>query len=606
MKKDSIVDYLGVAAFKIIGAVVRLLPLCAVTFVGKLIGRLMYYVDYRRRAVAYSNLKFALGRKYRPGQLSRIIKDFYVNFGQNIIEIFLLPKVGKRYLDRFVTLEGKSHIDQAFKKGKGVILLGVHAGSWELSNLVCANLGFPFVLLVRDQRHPRIDALLNKYRQQEGCKVLQRENQMRGLIEALKNNEAVGMTADQGGKNGTLVSFFGKTASMPSGAIRLALKYGAVILPAYYTRTRGAYQKIIIEKPFEVSSTGDDERDAKENLERLIPVFERLISEYPQEYFWAYKIWKYSSQRNILILSDGKAGHLRQSQAIAGIIKEHFAAKGVKSDISLLEIRFKSKFSGRLFSLSSKKTLSPESYNSLIHAAADIVISAGSGLAAVNHLVSAENSAKSIVVMRPSLISLNKFGLAVIPRHDRPGRGKNIVVTDGALNLINREYLEGEGEKLSRAYGIKPFSKETIGLGLLIGGDTKNFRLAEEDVSEAINQIKSIAGNNNAFILATTSRRTSSGIEGLIKKELKDCVHTGALIIASENNPSFAVGGILGLSSIIITSPESISMISEAVASGKYVIVFDSLRLDKKHRRFLDFFASKKYIYLARPGELGK
>jgi mitochondrial fission protein ELM1 len=57
------------------------------------------------------------------------------------------------------------------------------------------------------------------------------------------------------------------------------------------------------------------------------------------------------------------------------------------------------------------------------------------------------------------------------------------------------------------------------------------------------------------------------------------------------------VGGILGLSRIIIVSPESISMISEACSAGRYIIVFKS-KIDSRHDLFLKYMSRKGYIYL--------
>jgi len=67
---------------------------------------------------------------------------------------------------------------------------------------------------VRDQRHPRLNALLNAYRKRHGCKLIQRKNETRQLVEALLANEAVGMTMDQGGKSGEPVKFFGITGGV--------------------------------------------------------------------------------------------------------------------------------------------------------------------------------------------------------------------------------------------------------------------------------------------------------------------------------------------------------------------------------------------------------
>ena len=110
----------------------------------------------------------------------------------------------------------------------------------------------------------------------------------------------------------------------------------------------------------------------------------------------------------------------------------------------------------------------------------------------------------------------------------------------------------------------------------------------------------------NADILVTTSRRTSFASEEIVNEDFSKYQRCKLLIIANEKNLPQALGGVLGLSEIVISTPESISMISEAVNSKKYVLVFKAQGLDKKHRRFLDNFAKSKYIYLVEPGDLGQ
>ncbi|MGB4521369.1 MAG: ELM1/GtrOC1 family putative glycosyltransferase [Candidatus Omnitrophota bacterium] len=618
MKKNLIIDYLACIAVKSLGPIIRALPLVLSLFLGKSIGELLYYFDSRHRALAYANIKTAIGNQLSVKQLSEVTKKFYQHFGQNLIEVFLLPKIDKKYLDKYMMVQGKENTSAGFNKGKGVILLSMHAGNWEFSNLVCKNLGFPFNFFVRDQRYPRLDKMLNLYRQQKGCTVIQRNNPGRALIQALKNNEAVGMTVDQGGKNGLLVNFFGKQASMPTGAIRLALKYGSEILPVYYTRLNGPYQKVIIGSRFALKKTGDEEVDIRENLQELMHTYEKFILEYPYEYLWTYKIWKYAQERNILILSDKKAGHLRQSQAVAASIAGNLSDRNIKVNVDIVNIEFKDKLARLFFTCISfftskyncqgilwgyKKFFKEDNYKSLSSINPDIVISGGSSLSAVNFIIAGENQAKSIVLMRPAFLSTKKFDLVITPKHDRPGRRKNIVITDGALNLIDDDYLKAQSDKFMGAFNFKAES-QGFNIGLLIGGETKNFHLAIDTVKEVTKQLKSSCEKNNASILATTSRRTSVEIENLLQDELKSYPHCKVLITASLENPSFTLGGILGLSRIIVTSPESISMISEAVTSKKYVIVFKSPGLDKKHKRFLDCFVQNKYIYLIEPIEL--
>ena len=161
MKKDLLIDYLCYILLKTLGPVLRLLPIEASLFLGRRLGDVFYYFDLKHRSRVYANIKVALGQELKLRQISKITKDFYHEFGQSIIEIFLIPKIDSKYLTKNIEIIGSANAYEALEKGKGLLLLAVHAGSWELGNIICANIGFPFVLFVRGQRYPRINKLLN-------------------------------------------------------------------------------------------------------------------------------------------------------------------------------------------------------------------------------------------------------------------------------------------------------------------------------------------------------------------------------------------------------------------------------------------------------------
>lgn len=620
MTKNSVIDYFSCILVKLFGPLIRILPLGLGLFLGRGLGDLLYYFDLKHKAIAYANIKTALSDKLSPLELSRLTRESYRAFGQNFLEVFFIPIVNKEYLNKYVAIEGADYIQEGFKKGKGIIFLGIHEGSWELYNVISANLGFPFFLFVRQQRYPRLNNLLNSYRLQKGCRIIPRQNGLRQLIRLLGSNQSIGMTLDQGGKKGMQVKFFNKDASMASGAVRLALDYGAALIPTFTTRIKGPYIKLFIEPPFEIKKSGNLEKDITDNLQALVQIFQRYILKYPKEYLWSYRIWKYGKEKNILILSDAKTGHLRQSQALADIASGYLKEKGIKTKVDIVEVKFKNKFAESALTSSSclagkyycqgclwclKAFLKEEVYKTLMRLKPDIVISCGFSVAAVNYVVARENLAKSLVIMRPALLGRRRFDLVIMPRHDKPPRGKNVAVTAGALNLIDEQYLKDKSERLTESSALRrPLSDFSI--GLLIGGDTKNFHLEKEIIAEVIRQVKSVSEKFNADILITTSRRTSREIEGLIKEEFQDYPRAKLLIIANEKNIPQGLGGILGLSQVIIASPESISMISEAVSSKRYVLVFKSGGVSKKHLRFLDYFAKNKYIYLTQARGLSR
>jgi Kdo2-lipid IVA lauroyltransferase/acyltransferase len=641
MKQNLIVDYLSCILFKAISFFTFFLPLNVSLFLGRRLGDLIYLFDARHRAIACANIKKAVALNNDFRMSAKITRRVYRSFGQNLIEVSFIPRINKRYLEKYIHIENRHYIDAAFKRGKGVIFLAAHEGSWELSNIICANLGFPFVFFMRDQGFPRLNALLNSYRLKQGAKLIHKQAGLRQLIEVLQSNQSIGLTVDQGGKNGEVVRFFGKAASMSTGAVKLALKYDCSIIPVFYTRLKGPYIKLILDQVYTVTKSGSAQNDLRDNLQKLVNIYEKYIRQYPYEYLWTYKVWKYGKEREILILSDGKPGHLRQSESAAKLINRQLAVRGIKSTLTVCEVKFRSNLARLMSSgmaiFSSKyqcqgclrHTLGKESWQGLINIKPDIIISTGDKLSAVNYILAKENQAKSIVVMRPVNLSLNKFDLVIIPQHDCPeGRGlasdsqshrlegraclparqglvskKNVVVTEGALNLIDADYLRESSERL-RQSGLLRCPLLNPCIGVLIGGNSKKFSINRQAIIELASQIKQSAEELNADILVSTSRRTPLEAEQAIKNEFTSYPRCKLLIIANENNHADAVGGILGLGRIIISSPESISMISEAVMAARYVIVFKAAGLSRKHQRFLKNYEEQRYIYLKQIAEL--
>lgn len=619
MKKNSLIEYPAYLLIKLFGLLVISLPLKLNFILGRTMGILGYYLLTKKRRLVKKNLKTAFAKRYGLQELERIAKKAFVSLALNITETLYIPRIDFRYINKHIRIENQRYLDAALEKGNGVILLAYHMGNWELANITCGLQGYTYKVLVNEQRYPLLNGLLNRYRESKGCKTISRGVALREILRALKLNEVVAMVGDQGGREGYLSNFFGLPTSTPTGFLRFAQATGASIIPAIIVRERRFYHRIILENPLEregADNANDDVQSLEHYLAESNRILERFVSLYPQEYFWFYKIWKYSPFRQAAILSDGKSGHLRQAQAaLKAIHSSQFSRPAIELMAgprfagtvysNIIEIRFKNKFLKILaqacnsFGLDiSEFCLTKESYTALKEAHADLVISCGSSLSNINLVLARENLAKSVCIMNPGRAKGKKFGLVIIPKHDRPHRGKNIVITQGALNLIDEDYLKEQAEILKSkigAIGGRP------SIGLLVGGDTKKYRLTQSIMYQVIQEIKKASLDLDADILITTSRRTPEAIEKLLRKEFSDFKNCKLLVIANEKNLPEAVGGILGIAGFILVSAESISMVSEAVSSGKYVGVFrlkpKGLNFRTRHELFLKNLETQGYIY---------
>jgi len=602
------------------GFVIRSLPAAVALGVGRFLGTLAYYFDVKHRTLVYTNLKIAFAQTRTPHQLRMISKKCFQSFGQNVIELLRLPLLNTRLFNEYVKIEGKEHVDQAVAQGKGVILLAMHSGSWELASLSSAMLGHPYKVIVKPQtRFKRLGELLNSYRECNGSVLVERGLGMRAFIQGLKNNEVIGMVVDQGGKDGELVPLFNRQASMSVGAIRTALKMGVPVCFAVIVREKGPRHRLIIEPPMQIEQSGNMDKDVLVNLAKVAQRMEHYIREYPHEYMWFYKIWKYSKEAVAVILDDGRTGHLRQSQCVARQLVIALKEQGMTPVIRTVEVVFKSQFLARMFGVVSvlakdafcqgrtgflRWFLTDESVRAIHSVKADFIISCGSMTAGVNNLLSNDQQAKSIAILKPGLLSMKRFDWVILPQHDMKKNKAippNVFVTKGAPNLITDEYLEEQRQGLLKRFSHMRI-RDKFTIGVLLGGDTKTFPLSEKRVKMVVHQLKEVAQEISADILVSTSRRTSTKLDKMLLRELKRHPSCRLLIIANQNNVPEAVGGILSLSDLVIVSGDSISMISEAATSGKKTVVFpirDLLELspeEVKHERFINRLNEQGYI----------
>lgn len=589
-----------------------LLPLRVSLWIGRRLGDLTYYLKKNRRKIALINLKAALGANYNYKQLEEITRKTFQSACQTLVELMNFPKINIHYVNKYIKFENLDRIDKALEKGKGVIHLTAHFGNWELSSFAASLKGYHLKVFAREQKYPRLNQLLNKYRELSGCKVIPKGMALRELIRSLHANEIIGMVGDQhAGASGLEINFFNRLASTATGAMEVALRTKAVLLPSFIIRENNIYHRIIVETPLELSDTGNADLDIKNGLEKFNTLLEKYIIKNPEQWLWVHKRWKRTPNRTVVILSDGKAGHLHQSEAVLKIAHDLSFPDLISTKV--IEVKFKNKLFKALlplfdilanFTLFGTKSyfkwaLPKNTFLELEKTFADIVISCGSSLSLVNLWLAKDNNARSVIIMKPSFINLKKFDLAIVPEHDHPQRLKNVVITLGPPISIEPKTLLEKGRELKDRFKLSERPK----IGVLLGGNTKGYYFEKKDIDNLIDKLKKICSELNLGLLITTSRRTPKEIEYLLKERLANFNNCELLIIANENNFPGAVEGILGLSVVVIVSAESVSMLSEAASSGRSVIAFKP-RLKKtnflfkttKQTSFLNRLIKEEYV----------
>jgi mitochondrial fission protein ELM1 len=444
--------------------------------------------------------------------------------------------------------------------------------------------------------------------------VITKGANLKVALRALNNKDNLGLLADESAKDGDYVSFFGRNVPAPAGPMAISYKTESPVIISLLVRKKGPYHRLTMDEPFYVKEKAEIHKYLQIYYDKL----SQIIDKYPDQWLWVQKRWRLSRERNIVVFSDNKAGHFNQSIAVASWLKEELNKKGYRislpyedeEEIKTIQPVYKHKscpvflniaLRSKIYKLFAEKILAfcltKESFDEIINIPADYIISCGNSLSALSAILKYINLCKNIVIMKPT-ISLAHYDLAVIPAHDSARRGKNIVITKAAPNLIDRLLCKGESSELKN----KLSSKKT--LSLFFGGDTQSFKYEDSFVSSLVLNLKKITEANDLNLLITTSRRTSKANEELFKKDLKAYNKCNLLIIANEKNPVNSAVAMLAASDLVLVTFDSISMISEAASSRAKVIVVLPDVLEKikgfpKHKKLIKNFLESNLIDIA-------
>ena len=255
-------------------------------------------VMYRKRHIAWQNLKCAFGRTKSDAELKVIARRYFQNFGKGLVDLIYYAD-HQHLTDENVRIEGKEHLDKALAQGKGVILTGGHFGNFILMYHKLARMGYKTNVIMRRMRDEALEQYITEMRQEIGVRTVYDLPPKKCVVESLKvlrRNEILVILLDQnyGSAGRVLVDFFGRQAATASGPVVFSLRTKAPILPIFCLGDAGDMRhKIVIEPELELE-TGKDEQDTIErNVARITKIIESYVVRYPHEWGgWIHKRWK--------------------------------------------------------------------------------------------------------------------------------------------------------------------------------------------------------------------------------------------------------------------------------------------------------------------------
>ncbi|MGI9304626.1 MAG: lipid A biosynthesis lauroyl acyltransferase, partial [Gammaproteobacteria bacterium] len=262
------------------------LPYPTVIAAGKGIGELMYRLGGSRRRIARINVDLCFP-DMEPAARGRLVHASFRELGVSLVEAAMCwwkPRAKLRALRR---IEGKEHLDEALRHGRGVILLSGHTTNLEIGASLIALEG-PTQAVYKRVKNELFDAFTRWQRDKFAAGQVVERHDIRGMIRGLRQNLPLWYAPDQdfGLKRGVLAPFFGVPAATLTALSSLTRMSGARVVPFFPRRLPGDAGYLLTLSPaLDNFPSGDDEQDAR----RVNHIIEEHVKLAPEQYIWAHR-----------------------------------------------------------------------------------------------------------------------------------------------------------------------------------------------------------------------------------------------------------------------------------------------------------------------------
>lgn len=267
-------------------------PLPALHAFAALLGWLSWVIPNRRKRVALRNVERCFAEKPRA-EIERIARESLTEELKLFLETPRLWLCSKATMRGYLKAEnGIGLLDEAFAKGKGVILLTLHQGQFE-QPAMCMSERYTFTGLYKAQGGKGGGAAIDEASLQGrtrfgGRMIAVKRGVKREVLPLLAANEGVYFVADQDPPEGSGVfaPFFGHLAHTPVLVRTLAQASEAEILVFYGERLpKGQGYKSHYFKP----SAAIRDPDPVVSATALNAAFEHCVRQQPEQYWWTYR-----------------------------------------------------------------------------------------------------------------------------------------------------------------------------------------------------------------------------------------------------------------------------------------------------------------------------
>ena len=222
-------------------------------------------------------------------EITRLCRQVSANSARLMVESFRTADFIAHASRAELAGPGVALLLEALENSLPVVLVSGHFGNYQVLRVLLRARGFDTAAIYR----PMNNAFTNK-RYIDNMNRIATPNFPRGmkgtkgLLRHLRAGGAIALLNDQAALEGERLHFMGKPAMTMTSAAEFAIKHGALLIPYYGIRLEnGVDFRVEVETPISPGTPTEMTQALNDSLERR-------VREYPSQWFWIHRRWKWA------------------------------------------------------------------------------------------------------------------------------------------------------------------------------------------------------------------------------------------------------------------------------------------------------------------------
>ncbi len=292
----------GVAGYKSFVFIIKYFGISTAYFILRFV--VLYFLLFAPKSVKYSYIYLHKRQGFSSFKSVWYIGKMFYKLGQVLIDkVAFLSGLSKNFTFDF---DGEEHLRKMAEETGGV-LIGLHAGSWEIAGHLLERLSTRINIVVFADEHQQIQNFLTEIYNEKSVDFIvvnQDYSHLFEISQALAKKELVAIHGDRFLPETRTISkvFLGKEARFPFGPFLLPVKFDVPVSFVTAMKETSSHYHFYATEPIVADLPGNPkEREPIVDglMEDYIHFIEKILGKYPDQWFNFYDFWEDDLKKDI-------------------------------------------------------------------------------------------------------------------------------------------------------------------------------------------------------------------------------------------------------------------------------------------------------------------